>query len=312
MLQEKNKMKNLVTVIIPVYNRAEYLCEAIESVLDQTYKNYELIIVDDGSKIDIKKILRPHLKNKAIKIKYLRQENKGLPAARNAGVKNSSGDFITFLDDDDLFEPKKIEVQKRIFDKFPSVGLVYSDYFRFYDHNYKEQELSLASGRDVNSDNFSKSLFFNPNIAVCSVMIRRKCLENVGLFDEALGYHDDGDMFLRIGLKWKIKFSNYPSAKVRFHNSKISLNRIKIYESEIKSGIKILSQNPKFKKSLGKKADERMAELYYCLGEEFFYKLNFKKAIENFHLSRELSNKFVNASNLGVIFAKYIRRKIKI
>ena len=94
---------SLISVIIPVYNRLEYIDEAIESILAQTHEDYEIVVVDDGSTVDISSVLTPYM----AKIKYVTQAHKGLSAARNTGIDNSKGEYLAFLDDDDLVIPNQ-------------------------------------------------------------------------------------------------------------------------------------------------------------------------------------------------------------
>lgn len=246
----------LVSVIITTYNRPHYVFSAIESVLRQTFRDYELIVVDDGSE---EKIEWPA--DKYENVQYVYQENKGLASARNTGIMRSKGKYLAFLDDDDLFEPNKLERQVRIIDSDPELGFVYSDYYLFWDDNLSRRDLSLAAGREGPPDEFCTKFFVNHNVAVPTLLIRRECFEDVGMFDEGLAQHEDGDMFMRIGLRWKVAFSSFPCALVRMHPSKISSNRPVMYNSIISSWDKILSQNPDFQHRLGYIADAKKKEL---------------------------------------------------
>ena len=280
----------MVSVVIPVYNRTKYICEAINSVLEQTYKNYEIIVVNDGSTINVRNILKPFIN----KIKYLYQANKGLAAARNTGIKNSKGKYLAFLDDDDLFEPKKLEAQVLILENNADIGFLYSDCYEFDTDKKANMRLNLAVGREKTSNEFAKLFFVNPNVRVPTILIRRECFEDVGLFDENLSQHEDGDMLLRIALRWKVKFSDYPSARVRHHGYNMSKNRIEMNEAIIKSSKKILSLHPEFKNSLCINADDRLAEIYFQLGKEYFSKRMIRSSIIQFKSSRKLSKKYVN------------------
>jgi glycosyltransferase involved in cell wall biosynthesis len=281
----------MVTVIIPVYNRLEYISEAIDSVLAQTYKDYEIIVVDDGSVTDISKTLEPCMG----KIKYIYQANKGLAAARNTGIKNSKSKYLAFLDDDDLFEPRKLEVQVLVLKNKASIGFVYSDCYEFETRNKREAWLNLAVGRDKPNSEFAKLFFMNPNVRVPTFLIRRKCFDDVGLFDANLPQHEDGDMLLRIALRWQVKFSDYPSARVRHHNNnKMSQDRIEMNEAIIKSSKKILALYPEFKNSLGIDADDRLAQIYFQLANASLSKRMIRNSIIQFRSSGALSKKYVN------------------
>ena len=111
-----------VSIIIPVYNCELYITQAIESVLNQTYTDYEIIVIDDGSTDNTHQVLQPYMK----KIRYFSQENKGLSATRNQGIKMAKGKLISLLDADDLFLYYKLQEQVAIFEAEPSIGLVQS------------------------------------------------------------------------------------------------------------------------------------------------------------------------------------------
>ena len=117
----------LVSVVIPTYNRANLVTEAIESVFQQTYTNIEIIVVDDGSTDNTEQVLQPYLPN----VHYIKQPNGGLASARNAGMRMAAGDYIAWLDADDLFEPDKIRLQVSFMEAHPEVVAVSSDFSAF-------------------------------------------------------------------------------------------------------------------------------------------------------------------------------------
>ena len=128
-----NQLK-LVSIIIPVYNGRKYIKEAVDSALRQTHKRKEVIVVDDGSTDGLSDLMKQYIDNKLIK--YVYQENRGLSAARNAGVKNAKGELVAFLDADDAFLPHKIEEQARIFDD-SEIGVCYSAPLHFTEEPMK-------------------------------------------------------------------------------------------------------------------------------------------------------------------------------
>src|SRR6266545_7542657 len=119
------------SVIIPTYNRSDLILQTIESVLGQTYKNYEIIVIDDGS-IDDTRDKLASLRDKGI-VQYVYQENRGSSAARNKGISLATGAYLAFLDSDDLFETGKLIKQVKFFSDHPEVGLVHSGYIKFDD-----------------------------------------------------------------------------------------------------------------------------------------------------------------------------------
>ena len=295
-------MPPLVSIIIPIYNRTDYICEAIDSVICQTFKNFEIIVVDDGSLTNVSGFLKPYIKQ----VKYIYQNNKGLASARNTGIKNSQGRYIAFLDDDDLFEPCKLETQVPLLEDNPDIGFVYSDCYEFQQTRNNQKELNFAVGRNKSSTEFAKLFFMCPNVRVPVVLVKKECFDTSGFFDEMLPQDEDGDMFLRIALKWKVFFSDYPSARVRHHGNQMSLNRVSMYESIIRSTEKILAMHPEFKSELGPLADRRMSELYFELGKACMEKFMMLKALQSFRSSRIISKEFINIKNIPALFLSYI------
>ena len=206
-----------ISVIIPTYNRAHYIRFAIRSVLNQTFSDFELIIVDDGS-IDNTRWIVNSFKDERI-IYLPREVNKGPAAARNAGIKSSNGKLIAFLDDDDEWLPEKLECQVKVIEENPEVGLVYAGYLKVDD-----------KGRIINKINPSKKqcsfydlLQQNP-IGLGTVIVWRECFEKVGLFDEDLHSIEDWDMWIRISKHFLFKSVNRPLTKYRVHKGMISMN----------------------------------------------------------------------------------------
>jgi len=285
---------SLVSVIIPIYNRLDYISEAIESVLSQTYNNLEIIVIDDGSTLDVKGVLESYMN----KIKYIYQSNKGLSAARNTGIKNSQGEYLAFLDDDDLFEPRKLEIQVPIVENNPNIGFVYSDGYVFDTGNATELRLKRAVASDKSCGDFAKEFFMNTNVFISAVLIRRACFDDVGLFDENLTQNEDSDMLLRIALNWKVKFSGYPSTKIRHHPDRMSLNRVGLYDCVIKSCKKILRLFPAFKEELGRDGDKRIADLHYLLAQAYIVDKKYPEAIKEFDNYLSFRNSFVDKAHL--------------
>lgn len=206
----------LISIIIPTYNRASLLPKAVNSVINQTYKNWELIIVDDGSTDNTKEIVR-QFSNKDKRIKYFYQENKGQPSAMNVGVKNSQGEFIAFLDDDDEWLPLKLEKQiyKILQDK--KIGIVYTNSIVI--GQQKRYKINPNKFYYKNNTNFFCSLLKGNLITASSVLLRKECFEKVGLFDESkiikITQSQDYDMWLRIARYYKIGYM--PEVLVKYN-----------------------------------------------------------------------------------------------
>lgn len=181
-----------VSVVIPTYNRADMVSDAIQSVLDQTYSDWELIVVDDGSQDNTRDVVASY---RDPRIHYVYQENRKLPGARNTGIRTSKGEYLAFLDSDDLFTPEKLERQVAALDSSPEIGLVASGWTEVdMQHNLLRtlQPWRLKPGLAL-----SDWLYGNPFI-VPAVLVRRDWLVRVGLFDEQQHYVEDWDLWLRL------------------------------------------------------------------------------------------------------------------
>jgi glycosyltransferase involved in cell wall biosynthesis len=181
-----------VSVIIPTYNRSKLLRLAVESVLAQTYPNVEIIVVDDGSTDDTPSVIAQY----AGRATYIRQANAGVSAARNRGFRSASGEYVNFLDDDDLLMPAKLERQVQVLDTRPEIGLVHCGYYCIDGDGNRLRKVCLLP------DGTLRELAIIDLMWSGAPLIRRQCLEQVGLFDEKLPwrgqYSEDWDMWLRI------------------------------------------------------------------------------------------------------------------
>ncbi|MFQ5850235.1 MAG: glycosyltransferase family 2 protein [Candidatus Binatia bacterium] len=197
-----------ISVIIPTYNHAKYLPEALDSILNQTYKAFEIIVVDDGSTDNTKEIVARYRD----KIRYAYQQNGKQAKARNTGITISSGEYIAFLDADDVWMPEMLELQVRLLDQNPGIGLVFADAEVFRDEITKETSFwltrrfgdELVACTDEVPDAFQRLIEKN-FIPTGTVVVRRVCFDTVGFFDESLPPAEDKDMWLRIARRFKIK-----------------------------------------------------------------------------------------------------------
>jgi glycosyltransferase involved in cell wall biosynthesis len=209
-----------VSVIIPTFNRAIDLKNAIESVLNQTFQDFELIVVDDAS-TDATSDVVPSIHDD--RIKYLRHETqKGGAAARNTGIINSTCDYIAFLDDDDEWFPEKLARQMALLLASPQhIGCVYTGYVTVDRGSGKKMGKMVPSKRG----DLSKELLIGNRIGgTSSILIKRKCLDKVGLFDERLPSFQDYDLWIRISKSFHFEYIKDPLLNYYFHAVKIWMN----------------------------------------------------------------------------------------
>lgn len=192
-------MSQLVSIIIPSYNARAYVREAVDSALAQTYPAVEIIVIDDGSTDDTKSVLSPYVE--AQKITYLHQENKGLASARNVGIRATHGDFIAFLDSDDIFLPEKIAAQVNILQEHRDVGVCYSDLLHFTDppagFTGAASRIFYHHRYQYFSGNIFEPLLHRQFVNPLTVMVRRTVCDRFGIFDETLRRSEDWELWLR-------------------------------------------------------------------------------------------------------------------
>jgi glycosyltransferase involved in cell wall biosynthesis len=191
-----------VSVIIPTYNRGWIVRDAIDAVLGQTYTDFELIVVDDGSTDRTPQILDAY----GDRLRVIRQANQGVSAARNRGIAYSLGPLIALLDSDDIWLPGKLSVQVAFFKKNPAALIC------------QTEEIWIRNGLRVNPGKRHRKpsgMIFEPSLELClvspsAVMVRRELFEKVGLFDESLPACEDYDLWLRVGCRFPVHLIDKP------------------------------------------------------------------------------------------------------
>lgn len=230
------------SVVITSYNYGLYIRESIDSVLSQTYENFEVIIVDDGSQDGTKEIVSTYSSD--TRIKYYYQDNAGQPKAKNRGICESCGEFIAFLDADDMWMSTKLEKQLALFAD-PEVGVVYSRR-KWIDPDGVE---ILANERVLKRGKILNHIFVDNFVCFSSSVIRRSYLEQVGYFDESLPMGIDYDLWIRLASVCKFDFVDEPLVKYRTGHSNLSKNTMNRYECAQQIMRKNLS-NPQIKSSM--------------------------------------------------------------
>ena len=274
-----------VSVIIPTYNRENYISETIESVLNQTFQDFEIIVIDDGSTDKTK----TKLEKFKSKIKLIEQKNSERAVSRNNGVKNSSGEYIAFLDSDDLWASDKLEKQVEILDNKKNMILTYCQSFRI---NEKSKKIKTAK-RQLQGHNgpiFDKLLLRN-FIVSATPLIRRENFDKTNGFESKYIPYEDWEFWLRFSLMGDFSFLNQPLAYYRIHpQQSVKLTNAKKIEEVttllLEDSFKLRNISDQIKnKSLG------LANLRFC----YWYLLanDLKKANEKIKMAQELYSKFL-------------------
>ena len=238
-----------VSVIIPTYNRANLIGRSIQSVLNQTYQEFEIIVVDDGSTDNTEYVVKGF---DDARIRYVRyQENRGGSAARNAGIKIASGDYIAFQDSDDEWLPEKLEKQMVIFKSASvKVGVVYTGFWRIQNNKKKYIPSSAITKK---SGNVYKSILNRNFITTQSAVIKKEVFKKTGMFDERIPAFQDWDLWIRISKYYEFQYVgealviSYYQSKSISANKKASINAHKMildkYFEDLRKYKKILANH---------------------------------------------------------------------
>ncbi|MEO1429163.1 MAG: glycosyltransferase family A protein [Cyanobacteria bacterium J06633_8] len=211
-----------VSVIIPAYNAMSFLPETLKSVFKQTFTDFEILVVNDGSSDDIVEWVS---QIKDPRVKLISQTNQGVSAARNAGIRKAQGEYIAFIDADDLWEATKLEKQVNCMEANPSVGLVYT-WTAFIDQFGKPTSISKIS--HAQGDVWEEIVIRDMISPGASAMVRAECFDKVGLFDVGLSIGEDRDMWTRIAAIYPFAVVKEFLTLYRRHSSNTTISNEKI------------------------------------------------------------------------------------
>jgi glycosyltransferase involved in cell wall biosynthesis len=237
----------LVSVVVPTYNAAHFLPEALDSVLTQSYRRFEVIVIDDGSTDNTAEVLVPYLD----KVQFMAEENFGGPARpRNLGVQRSRGELIAFLDSDDVMMPSALEDAVAIFQAAPEISVVWTDFRAIDQEGRITQQSVLADYRDfrlqlhpgpfpdvgiISGQAMFRELIRGVFMGISSVVVRKAALLGVGPFDESLKNSDDREMWLRLARQgFRFAFRDKVQFSYRKHRQSVTRKGWKRYPSVIK------------------------------------------------------------------------------
>lgn len=238
----------LISVIIPAYNSAPYISEAIDSVLGQSYSDYEIIVIDDASTDNTGEVLNKYSDNPKVSVIRL-DVCSGVAAARNAGLGMARGDIVALLDADDIWLPEKLNKQYQALKEEPEAGWAYCN-GAVVDQNIKKMyfftERWNHTGGMIYEDILLKSLC----VPVSSVIIKREVFDHCGLFDPDLKTVEDLDLFLRIARKYKCVYLKEPLFNYRVHNDNLSRKEDRMEAGRLKVLGKLIDLHPEYESEL--------------------------------------------------------------
>lgn len=221
-----------ISIIIPAYNALRFLPQTVASALAQTWQDFELLVVDDGSTDATSAWVAQH---PDARVQLIQQTNQGAATARNTGIAATRGAYIAFLDADDLWEPTKLEKQVECLEAQPKVGLVHTA-IRYIDENNREINRELGTQGD--GDVWKEVVVYNPVRCGSTPLIRRACFEKVGVFDPGFSFAEDWDMWIRIAAHYHFAVLNEPLVLYRQHED----NMTKGYQAIMPNFIRIIER----------------------------------------------------------------------
>lgn len=266
-----------VSVIIPCYNASATIRETLKSIKKQTFKDYEVIAVNDGSTDDTDNILASYAEKLNGLLKIITQINQGQAVAKNVGIRNSKGQFIAFLDSDDLWAPDKLEYQLAYMESRPHIGLCYTEGILIND---KGDKIGVVNALSSHRGNCFDKLLIKNNIIASSVMIKREILDRVGLFDEDFKACENWDMWIRISKVSQIEYIDRPLTYYRVHPKNMSKNIDKMYDYRVKIIDKYLPKTNRDPLILEKRS-MALFFTYLAFGKQHIENLELRKARNN-------------------------------
>jgi glycosyltransferase involved in cell wall biosynthesis len=295
-----------VSVIIPTYNRAHLISETIKSVLDQTFQDFEIVVIDDGSTDNTREVVDSF---QDPRIRYIYQDNQGAVVARNNAILASKGEYISYLDSDDALMENALEKHVEVLDRHPEVAFSYGQVYNVdengriinlykppYKHSYvregKEEIRDLIFGNYISAET-----------------IRRSCLDEAGGFDTAFIVAEDRELWVRLAKRWSVAYIAEPLIKYRRHTSSI-MSTIGIEKVE-RSHILILEEiftdevmGPLFSRL----RPSAYSNLYFQLGGSYYNRRDMKKSRQYLYLAMKTYPKgFLNIRSLFHWMIQFIK-----
>jgi glycosyltransferase involved in cell wall biosynthesis len=289
-----------VSIVIPAYRVTPYIADAIDSVLEQTFQNFELIVVNDGCPDSIG--LEQVLKRYEERIVYLNHPvNRGVSAARNTGVRAARGEFIAFLDGDDVYEPEYLEVQLDQFRKHPEADMIYGSALIFGDD--PSVGMPIEDFRPSNGPVIAISILQGKVTVLLTSMIRREMLLRAGLFDEGLSKCEDFDLWIRMAkMGAVILHHSQPISRYRVRGDSASADHVVMLQNLLSVGDKLERETAFTAEESDALAEARVrwtAEIDLELGKTALRQGNYAEAAERFRSS----NRYLKRTKLGAAAA---------
>lgn len=270
-----------VSVVIPTYNRVSLISECIESVLRQTYKDFEVIVVDDGSTDDTEEVLKPYHG----RIRYIRQENAGVATARNRGVLEATGEYVAFLDSDDQWFENKLELQMDLMTRHPELVMACGNGIYLDGKDKGKQVIKEDRARQYEKNGITlRDAFYRFPLRTSTILIKKDVFNQIGGFNESYRVAEDMHLAFSIMLKYgNAGFINTPLYKLKKGDDNLSSKGISKQLYSIRVLEELFLSNPEIKGILtDKEVADRLAYRYYHLAQAYRKQGDRNEALEAF------------------------------
>ena len=260
-------MSPKVSVIIPAYNAEHQITQSLASVFEQSFKDYEVIVINDGSTDNTLKVLAAF----DTKIQIIDKSNGGVSSARNAGIKKAKGKYIAFLDADDFWHPEKLNIQVKIMEKNPDWLLSYTKWhIGSLEQRNNMQFMTSQVGQCDFEEKDTKDIFLHPYLGTCSVLILREFCLSINGYNEQLNTAEDIDLYLRTTVKGKIGFINEHLSWVIDTAGSLG-SSLSSYQDNLSVIDHFLKVNPALKTSLASVNKSARAKIYHEWGKDLLW-----------------------------------------
>lgn len=288
----------MVSVVIPAYNCSSYIGDAIDSVLRQSYQDFEIIVIDDGSTDGTGELVRTRYPI----VRYVKKDNGGASSARNEGIRLSKGEYIAFLDSDDIWMPDKLEKQIAAFGNDSRIGMVFTDNDCFIGD--KRLPSNFDKHKHLMTGDFVRNVFLYSHVATPTVMVKREVFDTVGYFDQGLATAEDDNMWMRISLNYPVSLINEILVSCGLSPNSLSRTPGNIYKGVFRNIQLITTKYPLLYERLKDLISIKLAKLMFETGYTLFNKGE-NKASRRFFLS-SIKYNFYNSKAHIYLFCSFL------
>lgn len=294
----KTEQRPRVSVIIPAFNTAEFIVEALESVFNQTFQEYEVIVVNDGSPDtpEFERLIAPYLE----RLVYLKQENLGPSTARNAGVLKAKGEFVAFLDSDDAWEPNYLALQTKALEENSALDLIYADAL-LIGEGVPAGLTFMKAAPSKGPVTFESLLRADCSIITSCVVARKASLLKVGLFDPEFVRSEDAHLWLRLAHSGaSLAYRTDIIARHRVHGDSLSADMTRMFKSQIKVFEKLgrqLELTAPQTRAVAEAVCRCRADIDFHLGKKQFKSGNYRQAV----IALRSANEFYRSLKLRLV-----------